>query len=208
MNELLDDWNDLCSGRRELDKSNFLPLFKAGLADSELSSVFRYFDHAEEMESRTRKILGAGYLGEYVYLQQPKIQDRQQLLVAATAWIREQGQFCRHTGEEGLAAIADSVEVKLIDRRTFEELKARQQPEDDVSDHITHAVLHSLRDQPDAAFALVEALYGLAASYDLAWYVVQPLLKMDIDFAIYFDFWRLGGAGVLTEDAYWVRGEN
>ena len=204
MSELLDDWNDLCPGRRELDKSNFLPLFKAGLTDSELSSVFRYFDHAEEMENRTRKILGAGYLGEYVYLQQPKIQDRQQLLVAATAWIREEGRFCRHTGEEGLAAIADSVEVKLIDRRTFEELKARQQPEDDVSDHITHAVLHSLRDQPDAVFALVEALYGLAASYDLAWYVVQPLLSIDLDFAKYFDFWRLGGRGVLTNSAYLI----
>ncbi len=195
-------------GAERFEEAQATPSVNDDLHQHVRQSIFRYFDHAEEMESRTRKILGAGYLGEYVYLQQPKIQDRQQLLVAATAWIREQGQFCRHTGEEGLAAIADSVEVKLIDRRTFEELKARQQPEDDVSDHITHAVLHSLRDQPDAAFALVEALYGLAASYDLAWYVVQPLLKMDIDFAIYFDFWRLGGAGVLTEDAYWVRGEN
>ncbi len=205
MNELLDDWNDLCSGRRELDKSNFLPLFKAGLTDSELSSVFKYFDHAEEMESRTRKILRAGYLGEYVYLQQPKISDRQQVLAAATAWIREQGRFCRHTGEEALATIADSVEVKLIEKKTFDELKAQQQPEDDVSDHITHTVLHSLRDESDAVFALIEAVYGIAANYDLAWYVVQPLLKVDLDFALYFDLWQLGSAGVLTEDLYWVR---
>jgi len=205
MNELLDDWNDLCSGRRDLDKSDFLPLFKAGLTDSELSSVFKYFDHAEELESRTRNILRAGYLGEYVYLQQPKIQDRQQVLVAATAWIREQGRFCGHSGEEALATIAGSVAVKIIDRKTFEELNARQQPGDDVSDHITHTVLHSLRDEPDAVFALIEAVYGIAANYDLAWYVVQPLLKVDLDFALYFDLWQLGSAGVLTEDVYWVR---
>jgi len=204
MNQLLDDWNDLCSGRRDFDKSNFLPLFKAGLTDSELSSVFKYFDHADEMESRARKILRAGYLGQYVYLQQPKISDRQQLLVAATAWIREQGRFCRHTGEVTLATIADSVEAKLIDRKTFEELKARQQPEDDVSDHITHTVLHSLRGEPDAVFALVEALYGIAANYDLAWYVVQPLLSIDLDFSRFFDFWEIGGRGVLTETAYLI----
>lgn len=207
MNKLLEDWHDLCSGRRDLDKSHFLGLFKANLTDFDLNSVFKYFEHAEQMESRTREVLHAGCLGEYMYFQQPELSNRQQLIAAADAWIREQARFCSTSGEEAMAKIASSVEVKFTDRGRFEELQALAQPEDDVSDHITHTVWHALPLDPDAIFALVEALYGIAANYNLAWYVVQPLLKMDLDFACYFEFWRLGGAGVLTEDVYWVRDE-
>lgn len=54
-------------------------------------------------------------------------------------------------------------------------------------------------------FALVEALYGIAANYNLAWYVVEPRLTAEIDFTKYFEFWRLGGAGVFADSDYLVR---
>lgn len=207
INGLLEDWRNYCQGKCELDSAHFLGLFKTNLTDVELKSVFKYFEHAEEMEIRILKVFHAGYLGEYMYLQQPKLLDRQQVIAAAEAWIREQAHFCNTSGEEALAKIASSAEVKFTGRGIFDELQALAQPEDDISDHITHTVWHALPREP-ATFALVEALYGIAANYNLAWYVVQPLLKMDLDFACYFELWRLGGVGVLTEDVYWVRDES
>lgn len=44
-----------------------------------------------------------------------------------------------------------------------------------------------------------EALYGLAADYHLAFYIMLPLLDMDIDYSLYFEFWKGGGVYALTE---------
>lgn len=58
---------------------------------------------------------------------------------------------------------------------------------------------------PRTTFALIEAAYGITADSFLAWYITQPLLRINLDFSRYFDFWSSGGAGVLTEEAFLVR---
>lgn len=208
MNELLEDWHNYCQGKCELDKSHFLGLFKTEMTDAELASVFRYFSSAEEMDLRLRKVIEAGYLGAYVYLQRPTLLERADVAAAASAWIQEQGRFCIVSGEETSGRSAVAAKPVFVDKEAFEQARAHAQPEAEISDHIVQTVWWSVPDEPESIFALIEALYGLAADYNLAWYVVQPLLTIDLNFALYFEFWRRGGAGVLTEVGYLIRSED
>jgi hypothetical protein len=205
MNELLNDWYDLCEKRKEIDKSHFLALFKSGLSDTELASVFKYFPFAQEMSDRLKRLFKAGHLGEYIYLQPGTVGSQSEVGLAAEAWIREQARFCNAIGEKKLGEIAETVGVKFIQEAEFDELQMVSSPQLELSDNIRHSIWWNLPDEPTAIFALIEALYGVAADYYLAWYVMQPMLKIDLDFDIYLEFWRQGGAGVLTEDAYCVR---
>lgn len=45
-----------------------------------------------------------------------------------------------------------------------------------------------------------EALYGLAADYYLAWYVLLPICDTDVDYSSYFEFWVAGGVYEIIEN--------
>ncbi len=204
MNEILSEWERYCEGDWDVDKSHFLGLFKSGLTDQELRRALRFFSHSDHIEQRIRAALGAGHLGEYAYLQRPTMKDAHRTKVLAQAWLDEQAKFCHELGEADLQHIAQSAEVAFVDRAEYDRIPCEDNPGSWIRGHIADKVFMPLMGSPRTTFALIEAAYGIAADTCLGWYITQPLLKINLHFSKYFDFWRSGGTGVLTRDRFLI----
>lgn len=204
MSELLDDWKHYCQGALDVDKSHFLGLFKTGMTDKELQSALQFFPAPEALKERLNGVLAAGSFGSGLYLKRPAVTDMDKLVTAAKAWLRELERFCASTGENDLRRIAREAKVVLSNDSVIERWRGEDSPNGWIFDHITDSVLIPLAGTARAHYALREALYGIAADYYLAWYIAQPILKVDLDFSKYFEFWKYGGDGVLTEDTFLV----
>ncbi len=122
----------------------------------------------------------------------------------ARAWLDEQARFCSGIGEAELQQLAQSAQIMFVDRTEYEKARFENTPGGLIGDYMTDEVFMPLSDAPRTTFALIEAAYGIAADSCLAWYITQPLLKIKLDFSKYFDFWRSGGAGVLTRDRFLI----
>jgi len=205
MNKLISEWENYCEGKLEVDKSYFLGLFKAGLTDQEVARVLRYFPAGDLIAERVQTVLKAGYLGEYVYLQGPELKDVDAVRTAARSWLDEQSLFCENLGEGELSALASSAEILFADRADIEKIRSQENPSSIIRGHVANHVFMPLIGSPKPTFALIEAAYGIAADSYLAWYIAQPLLKLEMDLSKYFDFWSVGGDGVLAEDGFYVR---
>lgn len=205
MNQLLNDWEKYCEGELDADDSNFLGLFKSGMTEQEVTRALRYFPGSEQIEQRLWRVLHAGYLGEYMYLQRPQMIDVSRTSALARTWLDELSRFCGQVGQAELQQLAATAGIVFVDEAEFERERLLDNPGGWINDHMADEVFMPLVGAPRTTFALIEAAYGIAADSLLAWYIAQPLLKIDLDFSKYFDFWSSGGAGVLTEEALLVR---
>jgi hypothetical protein len=121
--------------------------------------------------------------------------------------LEELARFCPTAGEVDLGRIAQEAEIVLCSEGEIEKRRAEDNPNAWLFDALTVSGLGPLSGSSRIDYALREALYGIAADYYLAWYIAQPLLQVDIDFSKYFDLWKQGGDGVLTEGAFLIRGD-
>ena len=207
MSDLFDDWQRYCQGSLDVDKSYFLGLFKIGMTDAQMQSALEFFPASKEIKDRLANVLAAGTLEHSIYMKCPPVTDRDGLLAAAEAWLEELARFCPTAGEIDLGRIAQEAEIVLCSEGEIEKRRAEDNPNAWLFDALTDSVLSPLSGSSRIDYALREALCGIAADYYLAWYIAQPLLQMDIDFSKYFDFWKQGGDGVLTEGAFLIRGD-
>jgi hypothetical protein len=205
MNEALEEWLDYCGGRIDRDSCNLLGLFKSGLSVEELDLAFAPFPHADQMKVRLMKVLGAGELGNYLYLQPQRRGSTEALGQAAKAWLVEQARFCLERGNAELHQLASNAVVILVDKEAFYAALMEDHPGSCISDFLSDEVIRSYGAMQPSIYGLAEALYGLAADYNLCWYVMQPLLSVSIDFSIYYDFWRMGGQSLLNHQGLLVR---
>lgn len=205
MNELLNDWERHCEGELDTDDSHFLGLFKSGMTEQEVKRTLRYFPGSDQVEQGLWRVLRAGYLGEYIYLQRPRMVDISRTSALALTWLDEQANFCAELGQAELQQLASTANIVFVDETEFERKRLQDNPGDWIRDHIADEVFMPLIGAPRTTFALIEAAYGIAADSLLAWYITQPLLKINLDFSKYFDLWRSGGAGVLAEEAFFLR---
>jgi hypothetical protein len=205
MNELLNEWEKYCEGELDTEDSHFLGLFKSGVTEQEVKRALRYFPGSDQIERRIWRVLRAGYLGEYMYLQRPRMVHIDRATVLARSWLDEQARFCAELGLSELQQLASTASILFVDEAEFERKRVDDNPGGWIHDHMADEVFMPLIGAPRTTFALIEAAYGVAADSLLAWYITQPVLKTNLDFSKYFDFWSSGGAGVLTEEAFLVR---
>jgi hypothetical protein len=204
MNECLEEWLAYCAGRLDEDSCNLLGLFKSGFSSEELALALAPFPHAEEMKVRLVRLLGTGELGNYLYLQPQQRGSRAVLEQAAKAWLGEQARFCLERGNADLHQLASNAAVTFVDKEAYYAALMRDHPGSWISGFIGDELIESYSEMPPAIHGLVEALYGIAADYNLAWYVMQPLLDVSISFSVYYEFWRLGGRSLLNHDGLLV----
>ena len=204
MDELIAHWNRYRDGLADVDDYTFLGLFTSGLNQDELRLVLEGFPFAEEIHRRLMSVLNAGSQGNYVYLQQTRSGSEQEIVEAAVAWLKERERFCRLRGQEEFASIASGAKVRIVSEEEFDAAWMGDQPESWISELIGDEVIDAESGVP-AVHGLSEGLYGIAADYYLASYVIQPLIDLPIDFSLYFELWRLGGKSVLTRDELLVR---
>ena len=206
MNEALQDWLDHCEGKKEGYSCGVLGLFKSGLDSDELDLALAPFPKAAEIKKRLLTVLSAGELGNYAYLQPRGAASSDELLLAARRWLDEQVRYCVEQGDTELHHFAAGARVVLVDQKTYYQELTADQPGAWISEFIGDNVRDVYSDTLPIVHGLNEALYGIAADYDLAYYVMQPLLDCSIDFSVYFDFWRIGGSSILTEQGLLVAG--
>lgn len=205
MNQILVDWVDLCEGRVDHEDCHFLGLFKVGLEGEDLRQALKYLPSSEEIERRLLDVLKAGTLENYAYLQNPPIVDRAITRAAARAWLDECARFHRSVGNDELMKLNADAEIDFVGKEEFWAVLERDNAVTWIPEELGDEVFMRMpSDTPLSIWAFLEATYGLAANYELGWYVAQPVLHVDIDFEKYFDLWKSGGFGLLTTRGFWI----
>lgn len=95
---LLDDWRALVEGRSDIDKSQFIALFKEHGQPHEVATILEGFKHAPELARRTLEVLAAGTL-PYLYLLPTQRGTPEQLAAATRRWLDVQADFFERTGD-------------------------------------------------------------------------------------------------------------
>jgi len=200
MNDLLNDWLMFSKGLREFDKSHFLGLFKQELDQDQLRSIFSDGAAGTELHRRTKEVLDASKLDDYLYFQPKSPDDAVVLLSAAKAWLEKLAAFCSERGNARLQGIAEGARVVIRDRRSFQLPKDPDSPAGWMLAFIGDEVDFALGDVDPVIDALMEALYGIAGDYYLCWYVIEVMIELPLTFAPYLSIWRNGARPVFAED--------
>lgn len=204
MKTLLEDWDDACCERSDIDKSYFLSLIKDFSSPDDLRKIFDHFPHAEELTERTLSALATGNLLNSLYLTPNHTKKEVATLEAAKNWLDAQGQFFKSHKNYEFFNICESVKIERADLSELKKYRLLDTPSKWFFDYISDEVRASRIVKSRKVYYLHEALYGLAADYYMTYYIMQPLIDLDIDFEPYFNFWKLGGTGVITEKNYFV----
>ena len=123
------------------------------------------------------------------------------LLELAENDLKNKAPIFEAMGEVELAELSQRNAPKLINDRSIFDIAARRDwPNGEKQivggDYISdHWKLHD-----EKAFALFEALYGAANSYDIQYYLAAPLIDVIFDFDFYFELWKAGADIALTEE--------
>ncbi|PHU99604.1 hypothetical protein CSQ88_21650 [Iodobacter sp. BJB302] len=120
-----------------------------------------------------------------------------ELLASAAKWLEEQSRFCNVMGDSELAMLSSNVGVIYTEKSVVDETVKLDIPSRWIFDYIADHVRNSRITNSAASYALFEVLYGIAADYYLAWYIASPLIDLDINFDLYFNFWKVGGVSAL-----------
>lgn len=200
MSGLLNDWIMFSKGLREFDKSHFLGLFKEQIDQDQLRSVFGDCPLGEELHRRTKKVLDASILDDHLYFQPTRFYDPVELLSAGHAWLDELATFCDDRGNAKLKDVAERARVVIRDRQSFSLPKDPDTPGGWMLAYMGDEVDFALGDVDPVTDALMEALYGIAGDYYLCWYVMEPMMKLPLNFELYLSIWSSGARPLLVED--------
>ncbi|MCF1486396.1 hypothetical protein LZ838_03345 [Pseudomonas sp. AA27] len=200
---LLDDWRALVEGRSDIDKSQFIALFKEHGQPHEVATILEGFKHASELARRTLEVLAAGTL-PHLYLLPTQRGTPEQLAAATRRWLDVQADFFERTGDSELMTLTRNARVICKPMTDLKAIDNFDIPGTWASEALGDAVREAADCHTAADYALFEAWYGIAADYGLAWYIAAPLIALDIDFTAYFELWRLGGAILHLGKECWV----
>lgn len=204
MSSLLDDWCAFCEGQTYVDKSHFLALFKIHTSLPEITKATHYFPHAESLALRISEVIQVGTLKDRLYLFPTTDSTDFELMRKGKAWLQDQANFCKSLGDSELYEICSHAKLVYGDKDDFKSFDKLDTPSSWILELVGDQVRDSRLLKTEQEYALFEALYGVAADYYLAWYMGQPLITLGFDFRSYFEFWRAGGVGYLSEDRFLI----
>ena len=114
--------------------------------------------------------------------------------------LKEWNLLCVEQEDDELAEIFMRIGIEFVDdNQVIKELSGKDNPSEWFFEMVGDLVDEARGSDPKI-LALEEACYGLAANYYLAWFIMSPLLKLNIDFSNYFKIWNHGGLFVITEN--------
>ncbi len=195
---LVDDWVEFCEGKRDFDKSHFLTLFHGSLTDEDLRAIYQFFPQADLLGERMERFQAAKKARTEKSIVPV---SNSQILNLAASDMRAKSSILAELGEEELARLASENKPSLTtDRNAFDNVARSDWPNGEkhvvIGDYVDEQMLLPNKQ----GFALFEALYGAANSYDLQYFLAAPLIKSDVDFGSYFQLWSAGTDVALAED--------
>ena len=195
---LVDDWVKFCEGKRDVDKSHFLTLFHDALTDEDLRAIYQFFPQADLLGERMKRFQAA----KKARAERSIVPvSNSQIMNFAIADMRAKSSILAELGEEELARFASENKPSLTtDRIAFDTVARSDWPNGEkhvvVGDYVDEQMLLPNKQ----GYALFEALYGAANSYDLQYFLAAPLIKSNVDFGSYFELWSAGSDVALAED--------
>lgn len=214
MNNSIAEWEEFCEGNTEYDFSDFLGLLAREWTEVELKKIFRRVPFCDEVIDNLKRVYESSDVGRYVYLR-PKRKNASspdELITRILNFIESQRNYLlRFDIDDGVRKWLNrsDIQVSLVDNESLslvetnadlipfirqEESEHREfRPE--VRLNIASADCIEFR----VMAGIKEALYGLAADYYLAWFVLSPIYDSQVDYAKYFEFWRGGGSYAITD---------
>jgi hypothetical protein len=204
--QLLNDWNDFCEGRKELDHFHFYTLLHEGPSTEELTKIVSYFDQKD--------ILLSNILALYAPLHPPlyfsdlppasnKL-SQNEIVNLVKKDVEEKQNLCklsgRHDLAEELAAISNYNVVPKADLRSCPDDILHYDVDEVMGDHfIDQRISHDKKHR-----GIFEAFYGLTNNKALVWFLASPLIKTNFNFNYYFQTWKGGGDYRILKDKIFV----
>ncbi|XMM84461.1 hypothetical protein WG628_20260 [Stenotrophomonas maltophilia] len=195
---LLEDWCSFCEGVAVFDKSHFLGLLKEHSSSDELNVIFSHFPFSDILASRAAQVIASGTVEGSFYLLPASFASRDELVRLGGEWLSAQALICGEIDDVEISEICAGASVRFVSADDLDSALRQDIPQHWIFDEVGDALRASRMSDSDQMYALLEALYGLAADYYLAWYIAGPLFKIDVDLEPYFRFWSAGGRCALT----------
>lgn len=200
MRNLLADWCAFCEGVAVFDKSHFIGLLKEHSSKDELRTIFRYFPSSDVLAKRAAQVISSGTMAASIYLLPASSASRDEIVRLGCEWLNAQELICRETGDLEILEICRGAKVLFVPDDDLDSVLRQDIPHHWLFDEVGDALRANKISDSDQIYALLEALYGLAADYYLAWYIAAPLFRVDINLEPYFKFWSSGGRCALTRE--------
>jgi hypothetical protein len=103
-------------------------------------------------------------------------------------------------GDQDLLAIVDIVTPKIVNsKQDFDAAANAVWPNGEKNILLCDYFAQKRSSADETYYALFEAFYGAANSYDLQWYLGAPLIDTDVNFENYLRLWEMGADVALTE---------
>lgn len=208
------EWEAFCEGNSNHEYSDFIGLLARAWTESDLKEIFRRVPFRDAVIDNLRRVYQCSDVGRHVYLRQKRVYaaSPDRLITLILNFIESQRNYLLKVDiDEGVRKWLErsDIEVSFIetDRLSLVE-QCRdlapfiRQEESEQRTFRTEAGLNiSSADCVDfrVMAGIKEALYGLAADYYLAWFVLTPIFESQVDYGKYFEFWKGGGNYALTE---------
>jgi len=167
----------------QFNSNHFYTLFHERLSESELKSVFSRFVAGEELHSRFEK-----------FRNKSTQTDREKAVKLLRDYLSNIQHICLKEGENDVVDILERVDIKFATREEVQAASRGDCPQVWAVDAVNNYLLKNLSESRSEIFALREAFYGLENSFDLSWWLAQPLYMIDETFDPYIEIHKKYGA--------------
>lgn len=193
MSEILNDWHRYCKGEADFDKSHFLTLFHE-IDETACAEAMSYFDHAHDISARIADVRRC-----YPNPAHPFVADRGRCLELAAQDLAQKRIVFEAEGDDEMVGVINTAPLEFVEDAAVFEAAIDDEFNLDLHAGVTD-YCNDRREGGDLKYALFEALFGLANSYDIQRYAAQSLINVTINLDVPFALWKIGGAYALTED--------
>jgi hypothetical protein len=190
MKQIVIDWMNFCEGNDIFEDCHFYTLLMEGISNEEIEAIYKYFPNSKELKRRIK---------EYLFYEISQVQKNNKIQTL-----------------ERLIKL-DFEERKSILNHLPSFLNFNSNPQfiyneniDVISDLIHDDIwTQDFQDYLYSKWLIVDkkcyelnnAFYGLTYDFDYQFYLFQPLLKTEYKMEYLFQFKKLGGVYVISENA-------
>ena len=195
MDSIFQDWVDFCEGKADFEECDFLTLFIEDFDEQDLNAALSYFPNSGQIAQRIHAVRAVYPVNRSTWIVNPEM-----ALQIAVDDLSERRKAIERLQEEELLSVIEKANPRLVsDERIFKEARLSGWNSALVT-LVGYYADECWLDYTRQYDALFEAFYGMTSTYQIQWYLGQPLMKTDVNFGRYFDLWKAGGDYALTED--------
>jgi hypothetical protein len=182
MREIVLDWIDFCEDRKDFDKSYFYPLFHDNCTKEELQAIVQCAGYVDTLQNLSyaifRKKAEAIVLPDSDIVRE-KVNDD---------FLNMQSIF-KNTNQNYMINREYSIEICGNWEEYFSYL-IKYRSRGNIFDSIADTI-YDYFPESRVFYAFYEALYGIENDYDLARAIINPYLTKKIDYASYFELYKI-----------------